>query len=316
MGDLRDIKVGILKGGISGERKISFLSGEQASLALRRKGINVVDIIIDSSDESVIKSLICKESIDLAFIALHGEFGEDGGIQSILDDLDIPYTGSSPRASYLAMNKIASKIIFIKRGIPTPSFFVLDRLVDIDDEMISFPKVVKPYYSGSSLGVSIVKNYQDYRQAIIKAFTINDRVIVEDYIYGKELTVGILDDKPLSVVEIIPKQSYYDFDAKYTDGLSEFNAPAPLPSHIYKKIMEIGFSAHSALGCRHFSRVDIRLDPEGIPFVLEVNTIPGLTSHSLLPLCAKVCGIGFDELILKMVELAYNEKKKEQRASV
>ncbi|MCM8773969.1 MAG: hypothetical protein NC820_04470 [Candidatus Omnitrophica bacterium] len=179
MGDLRDIKVGILKGGTSGEREISFLSGEQASLALRRKGINVVDIIIESSHESVIKSLICKESIDLAFIALHGEFGEDGGIQSILDDLDIPYTGSSPQASYLAMNKIASKIIFIKRGIPTPSFFVLDKLGGIDDRMISFPKVVKPYYSGSSLGVSIVKNYQEYRQALIKAFNISDKVLTQ-----------------------------------------------------------------------------------------------------------------------------------------
>jgi len=233
-------------------------------------------------------------------------------IVEVLDELDIPYTGSDTFASRRAMDKIISKDIFIRNSIPTPSYFVLSN----DDSIPGppeLPKVIKPYYSGSSIGVFIVYNRKDWEKSILESFKINKKIIVEDYIKGKELTVGILDENPLSVVEIIPRYGYFDFTAKYSDGMVEFRAPALLNSNDYDRVMELSRKAHTSLGCRHFSRVDIRMDDGGIPFVLEVNSIPGLTSHSLLPLSAKVCGIEFDELIIKMLQLAIRDEKKEKQ---
>jgi len=309
MGHLDRVTVGVLKGGISKEREISLLSGKEAALALTRKGIPLVEIDIVTSQEDIVKDLILKSNIDVAFIALHGVFGEDGEIQRILDGLGIPYTGSGPQASRLAMDKIATKETFRVAGIPTANFFVLDAKGSIPKRM-RFPKVIKPHYSGSSIGVSIVTNRQKFKEGLRRSFKISNKVIVEDYIEGRELTVGILDDRPLSVVEIIPKKGHYDFKTKYTDGLAEFHAPAQLSEPIYKRVMQTALKAHLSLGCRHFSRADIRLSKSGVPFILEINTIPGLTSHSLLPLSAKVCGIDFDSLIVRMVMLALSQKVK------
>lgn len=310
---LSGIKVGVLMGGVSGEREISLSSGRETVMALRRQGVSVEAIDVFTSCKDTVKDLIKNSNIDIAFIALHGEFGEDGAIQMILDDLDMSYTGSGPRASALAMDKIASKKIFIRDNIPTPAFIVLEK--NSTTENLEFPKVIKPYCSGSSLGVSIVYEQKQLQSSLDKAFSVSDKVMVEDYIAGRELTVGIFAGEPLSVVEVIPKRGYYDFNTKYSDGLAIFQAPASLEGDIYRTVMDTALRAHRSLGCRHFSRVDIRLNSWSSPFILEVNSIPGLTCHSLLPLSAGACGISFDQLIITMVKLALKDAKKETQTA-
>jgi len=306
------IKVGVLAGGVSKEREISLLSGEAVFKALNINHKNVVFIDICSSKEEEVKKLITASGIDVAFIALHGEFGEDGRIQAILEDLDVVYTGSSPKASFLAMDKELAKDIFVKKGILTPSYFISTNK-NASFASISYPVVIKPALSGSSLGTSIVKNPAYLDKALKLAFSYNGKILCESYIEGRELTVGILNDRPLSVVEIVPKQGYYDFDAKYTDGKTDFVCPASLDKRTYKEVQEIAFLSHKALGCRHFSRVDMRLGKDNRPYVLEINSIPGLTAHSLLPLSAKASGITFEGLVLEMIRLALYGKKETQK---
>lgn len=311
--NISELLVGILEGGVSEERAISFLSGEQVFLSLQRQGIKVLRLDINTRDKRVLRDIIYKSKINLAFIALHGEFGEDGGIQSILEEMSIPYTGSGPRASYLAMNKIASKEIFLREGIPTPKFFVFpfsnNKFLDQGVlKNLPYPVVIKPYFSGSSLGVSLVRRECDLEEAFKTVFSLGDKAILEEYIEGREFTVGILDEIPLEVVEIIPKRSYFDFSTKYSNNKAEFIAPARIDKDLYQRIQRYALRAHQVLGCRHFSRVDIILSKDSIPFILEVNSIPGLTSHSLLPLSAKCSGLDFDGLIRKMISLAIADK--------
>ena len=307
---LKDMKVGVLGGGVSSEREISLLSANEAYKALRKNNIETVLVDITTQQEEKVKEVILNSNIDLAFIALHGEFGEDGKIQKILEELNIPYTGSGSLASYLAMDKIVSKEIFMKKGIPTADFVVYEAGQPIDNltSNLKYPAVVKPFFSGSSVGVFIVKNKAELETALKKAIALQPKIIIEDYIEGREFTVGIFEDKPLAVVEIVLKSGYFDFTTKYNDGLAQFIAPAKLEETIYKKIQGIALAAHCALGCKHFSRVDILLGSDYVPYVLEVNSIPGLTTHSLLPLCAKCCGIDFEELIVRMAQLALHGK--------
>lgn len=309
---LSGLTVGVLQGGVSSEREISFLSGRQVLEALSRCAVKAVPIDISTRDEGALRILLSENCIDCAFIALHGEFGEDGAIQRILEDITIPYTGSGPGASYKAMDKIVSKQIFLQEEIPTPPFSALSRGQSCPPPS-GYPVVVKPYLSGSSVGVRIVHQENEFFSALEEAFAHGDKVLIEQYIPGTECTVGILEDRPLGVVEIMPKNPYYDFSAKYTDGMVEFLAPAPFPEHIYRAVQDTGLRAHRALGCRDFSRVDIRLSTQGIPFVLEVNSIPGLTSHSLLPLSARCEGIDFDMLIRKMIIMALKRRQPEER---
>ena len=307
-----DLRIGVLGGGVSTERGISLASSRQARKALAEKGLDAVFIDIFTKKKEKIRELIHSSNINLAFIALHGEFGEDGQIQEILEELGIAYTGSGPKASALSMNKAHSKRAFKAKGIPTPNFTVLSKEEDIPG-YLRYPLVVKPYSSGSSIGVSIVREQDNLKLALDLAFSHSNGAILEDYIEGRELTVGILEDDPLAVVEIIPKKGYFDFDAKYNHGASDFIAPAQLDNEVEREVKSVGLAAHRILGCRHFSRADIRLTKDNLPFVLEVNSIPGLTSYSLLPLSAKVCGIDFNELIFKMVELALYGKKEAQK---
>jgi len=309
MEKLDNILVGILEGGISEEREISHLSAENVYCALRRQGVKSVRLDINTDDEERIKRILSGKEIDVAFIALHGRFGEDGRIQTILEELKVPYTGSAPYASYLAMDKIASKRAFLKNKIPTPPFFVLERKMLPPEFNLTFPLVVKPHFSGSSIGVGIIKGEDKFDEALEEAFRWGEKVIIEEYIEGRELTVGILEEKPLGVVEIKYQKDFFDFYTKYEDENVFFLAPAKLEGRIYKRVQEVALLAHKTLGCRDFSRVDIRLDKENNPFVLEVNSIPGLTSHSLLPLSAKCCGIKFDELIKRMLILALSRAK-------
>ena len=316
MGLLDNIKIGVLGGGVSSEREISLISAQEAYKVFQGKNLNVTFIDIFTQEESKVKEMIIKSGIDFAFIALHGEFGEDGKIQKILDDLGVAYTGSGSLASYLAMDKIVSKEIFINNGIPTANFKVYDANIHNEKRLrehlfknLNYPLVVKPYFAGSSVGVSIVRQEADLEKALNTALLLQSKIVLEDYIKGREFTVGILEEKSLAVVEIITKTEYFDFTTKYSDGLVEFIAPAKLENDIYNKIQSTALAAHKALGCRYFSRVDVRLSENNVPYVLEVNSIPGLTSHSLLPLSAKCCGINFDELILKMASLALDGQK-------
>ena len=307
------MKIGILGGGISAEREISLISAKQVYKALVDKGLNAVFIDIFTKEENQVKKLIRSLNIDFAFIALHGEFGEDGRIQEILEALGIAYTGSGPKASALAMDKINSKKIFKAKGIPTPNFTTCLKKENISVAGVEYPLVVKPRSCGSSIGLSIVRDRSFFEPALELAFFYSDRVILEEYIEGREVTVGILDDQPLTIVEILPRKKHFDFDAKYSKGMCDFVAPASLGESLRERIKSLGLAAHKALGCRHFSRVDICLDKNNSPFVLEANTIPGLTRNSLFPLAAKCEGINFSSLILKMVEVTLYEKKKTQK---
>lgn len=303
-------RVGVLMGGPSCEHDISVKSGTAVCRALGNKGINAVPLelvkasVLNGYKEQVTE-IIRSSNIDAAFVALHGEFGEDGHVQEILEELKIPYTGSRVKASRLGMDKIESKEIFRLSNIPTPRYRVVDHLVSESlIKELGLPLVVKPSDGGSSIGLSVVKLEKDFFDAVSKAFKYSDEVIIEEYVRGREITVGILGDKALPIVEIIPRTGFFDFEAKYKKGMTEYRIPADIDRESYITSQEIGLEAHRALGARFFSRVDMILNEANIPMVLEVNTIPGLTETSLLPKAAHAAGIDFDQLVFKILESA------------
>lgn len=305
-------RVGVLMGGPSSEREISLKSGKAVFDALKRSGLEVVsiDIRTDKVKENI--DLIGGFKINCAFLALHGRFGEDGSIQEILEILQLPYTGSGVRASRLAMDKVASLSIFRDFRLNVPGHEVLDKSVFEKNRKfnnnLGWPLVIKPATHGSSIGLSIIENEERLGEALDLAFTFDDRAIIEEYISGRELTVGILEEKALPVIEIIPSRAFFDYVAKYQPGMTEYVVPAALKEALEKRVKEAALSAHKLLGCFGCSRVDIILDREDRPFILEVNTIPGFTSTSLLPKAAKSIGIEFDELCLKLIRLAYEPR--------
>lgn len=310
-------KVGVLLGGPSSERDVSIRSGKAIAQALRRLGYAVVEI----GENGSIEDGILTSGIDAAFIALHGRYGEDGTIQKLLEDIAIPYTGSGPLASKLALDKHFAKDIFVQNEINTPEYIVIEEgsELNVTTEKIinslSLPVVVKPAEEGSSIGLSVVKEKIHLVNALKDAFSYCKKIVVEKFIQGDELTVGILGDSPLAVVQIVPKKGFYSYEAKYTSGMSEYIVPAKLNPDVYKNVQFLGLLAHNALGCRDFSRVDIRLDGEGKPWVLEVNTIPGFTETSLLPKSANAVGIGFDALCDKILKFAERRGKKHKIGS-
>jgi len=311
---LRDFgKVGVLMGGISSEREISLKSGKAVLDALKNAGVNAAGIDIKSEDKNQLSGMFKAEGLDCAFIALHGRFGEDGQIQKILEELNIPYTGSGVSASQLAMDKIASLKVLGENGLTIPPWESMSRQDypasgDISVQL-GFPLVIKPANHGSSIGLSIIDNPRLFRKACDLAFEYDQRIVIQKYIKGRELTVGVLDEQPLPVVEIITKNAYFDFQAKYQSGLTEYIVPAELDEPLRKKVQLAGLSAHKALGCFGCSRADMILSPEGLVYLLEVNTIPGMTATSLLPKAARVTGVNFSDLCLKLLSLAYEKAK-------
>ncbi|MFC1667187.1 D-alanine--D-alanine ligase [Candidatus Omnitrophota bacterium] len=309
-------RVGVLMGGPSCERDISMMSGNAVFRALENKGIDAVPIelakcpTMNGYKELVIQK-IRSSNIDVAFITLHGEFGEDGRMQEILEEIDMPYTGSRVGPSRLGMNKVSSKNIFNLKNISTPSYIIIHKSeFDIKRNArmylkeLSFPIVIKPSDGGSSIGLSIVDSEEGFYAAISNAFEYDDKIIAEEYVQGREITVGILEDRPLPIVEIIPKTRFFDFKAKYEKGLTEYKIPASIDKKEHKECQRIALLAHKALGACFFSRVDMIFSEDRIPVVLEVNTIPGLTEISLLPKAAKAAGIDFDQLVLKILKSA------------
>jgi len=302
-------KVGVLMAGPSTEKKISLKSGHAVCIALKKSGYSVVPVIIKTDRTQDNIRLLKLKKIDCAFIALHGRFGEDGGIQKILSLLKIPYTGSGIKASRLAMDKIASRKIFQRHGLKVPRSKILnkDSYDVVNTGSLKLPLVVKPATHGSSIGLSIVEEAKDIPNAINQAFKFDRRILIEEYIKGRELTVGILEDKAMPVIEIIPKRIFFDYQAKYKKGLTNYIVPAKLNPVVTRRVKKAALDSHKLLGCFGCSRVDIILNEKNEPFVLEVNTIPGLTSTSLLPKAAKKLRISFTALCLKLIRLAYEK---------
>ncbi len=302
-------KIGILMGGPSTEREISLKSGHAVYNALKLGGLEAEEIDITTDDLDFTADAIRKSNIDVAFIALHGRFGEDGTIQSILEKLDIPYTGSAVEASRLAMDKVASREIFQERGLKVPRYQVLCGKRYNLDSRICFPVVVKPVSHGSSIGLSIVKDRAHLARAVDAAFALDKRVIIEEYIRGREFTAGILSEKALPIIEIKPKNLFFDYEAKYQPGMTEYVVPAAIDENLARNLQEAGLLAHRSLNCFGCSRVDMILGDDNNIYVLEVNTIPGLTQTSLLPKAAVAAGIGFLELCKELIRLAYEKQK-------
>jgi D-alanine-D-alanine ligase len=314
-------RIGVLMGGVSSEREISLKSGRAVSEALIRQGQDVVPLDITESDETKIDALIRKSRLDVAFIALHGRLGEDGTIQTILDKAQVPYTGSGAKASYLALNKAAAQDLFEKNGIRTPSHVILNGkdLSQLDEKIAragSFPLVVKPACEGSSIGISIVPGNKELKSALEVAWRYGETVLIEKYIAGRELTVGIIGTEALPVVEICPLNKFFDFEAKYTAGKTEYIVPAKIPEKIAAEVRKTALKAHRLLGCENISRVDFMIDAHGRHFILEVNTIPGFTATSLLPKAAQQTGLGFDQLCLAIIQLAYGKKKEHKYSTL
>ena len=293
-------RVGVLCGGPSREREISLRSGKAVHQALLLKGFDVALVEL-SDDPSSIPDQIRNFSLDAAFIALHGFFGEDGQIQKLLDDLRIPYTGSSAEASRSSMDKIVSRQKWAAAGLPVPQWTRADAM-----NGLHFPLMVKPSSQGSSIGMSIVDRPEDLSAAIQEAQRQGGTVLVEEYLSGRELTVGILEGRPLPVIQVVPKRRFYDYVAKYTPGMTEYIVPAPLSPETTAHVQDLAQRAHTLLGCGSFSRVDMIYGQDRGPVILEINTIPGMTETSLLPKAAAVAGIDFPSLCVRMLSSAVN----------
>lgn len=307
-------RIGVVMGGCSSEREISLKSGQAVFEALRQKNVNVSAVELTTEDEeSVIDALRCQR-IDVAFIALHGKFGEDGTFQQMLEKHGIAYTGSGPEASRRAMDKIVTVQMARKGGVPVPEGIALTQsdggLASLDAARLGgFPVVVKPSSEGSSIGVSLAADAAQLQKAAEEAWRYGPRIMVERYIRGREMTVGILDAEAMPVIEIKPKMSFFDFEAKYQKGKTDYIVPAEIPPQTAQELQRLALQTFRILGCRDFARVDFMLDASLNPYLLEINTIPGFTSTSLLPKAAAHRGIGFTELCVRMIEMACSRRK-------
>jgi D-alanine-D-alanine ligase len=306
------MKIAVLYGGTSGEREVSLSSGKGVLEALKKNGHECIGIDFHPNklDE------ILKLNVDIVFIALHGKFGEDGKIQGLLDMLNIPYVGSGVLASALAMDKTKAKQIFHQHDIPVANGKTYHIRSVKDESMLaeelkqsfSMPFVVKPNQEGSTLGLTIVKNEEQIQDAIKNAFTHDTEIIVEEYIKGREMTVAVWGENgqetAFPVIEIIPKNEYYDYESKYAVGGSEHIVPASISEELSNKLMDLSVRAHQILGCKTYSRVDFIVNDQNEPIILEVNTLPGMTPTSLFPDAAKAVGISYEEMIEKFIELS------------
>ncbi len=311
MKDLKSKKIAVLCGGRSGEREVSLRSGQRVFDSLKKQGYDVSQF--DLTDDLI--ATLKQKQIDLVYIALHGRWGEDGTVQGLLEIANIPYTGSKVLASALAMNKLAAKKVFDASGIPTPRYAEINAQSNIKEQAekirrtFPFPLVVKPVSEGSSLGVSIIKKEDDLPRTLEQTVREYRDVMVEEFIKGREVTVGVIgtgdDLQALPVLELVPRKDFYDFEAKYTSGMTEFILPARLNQPLYAKTQATALRAHLALGCYGVSRVDLIVSADHIPYVTEVNSIPGMTEQSDLPAEAAHAGLSFDELVVKILASAY-----------
>lgn len=307
---LKDKRIGVMMGGCSSEREISMKSGSAVLAALGHAGFNVTPLEVREEAERDIRRLIQESATDIVFVAMHGRFGEDGQLQMMLEKIHIPYTGPRPKASRLAMDKIVSRRLFEKAGLCVPNY---RRILRVDEARrlkdLHYPVVVKPSSQGSSIGVSFVDAPAGLEDALAEALKFSPTALVEEFVAGREVTVSIFDGKPLPIVEIVPGNQFFDFEAKYAKGLTEYIVPAPLGPSVAERAQNDAVTAYRVLGCRHLSRVDMIIREDGSPCILEVNTIPGMTETSLFPKSAKAAGIEFSELCVRLLQLALRKEK-------
>lgn len=333
---MKNLKIALLVGGVSPESAVSKETGEAIYKALLELNYDVklIDPGYGIDQPESIEDFFLKEDwkpksiqnmfealnsdllddIDLVFLGLHGDWGEDGRIQSILEMRNLKYTGSEVLASALAMDKSKTKIHLKHNDVPTAKWFVLDKK-NYDSEKtkekvlaeIAFPLIVKPNRGGSSVGLSLCNSLNEFNDAVELVFKYTDEAIIEEFIAGKELTIGILGKEVLPVLEIKPKNKYYDYECKYTDGMSEYQVPAKIDTKVAKRMQTDAIKAFDAIGCKDYARIDFLLNEKNEYYCLEINTLPGMTSHSLVPKAAAHIGIDFTSLIEKIVLLALNE---------
>jgi D-alanine-D-alanine ligase len=314
---MKKITVALLSGGISSEREVSIKSGDQVYDALDK---TKYDVIRYDPRSDLLRLVSDSADIDAALIILHGQYGEDGTVQGLLDLLDIPYQGSGVLGSAIAMNKIASKQLYGQSGLPVPPYLVIRKGDPVNPEtcskMLGMPLVIKPVSGGSSIGVSIVKSEEFFMKAVKTAFFYDDTLLIEAFIKGVEITGGVIgNDKleALPIVEIIPDKNYefFDYTAKYTAGATKEICPARIDESLEVKAREFAKTAHKALFCRGYSRTDMILAGKDI-YVLETNTIPGMTATSLLPIAAQTAGISFGEFLDRLIELSMDGRDKKR----
>jgi len=295
-------RVAVLMGGCSAEREVSLRSGQAVLAALEAQGVKAFGL--DLGKNAVAQLLA--EPIDRAFIALHGRGGEDGCIQGVLEWLGIPYTGSDVMASALAMDKYKCKQVWLGQGLPTPSSCLLTQETDPDQVVaqLGLPLMVKPAHEGSSLGMSKVNSASELQKAWLEASQYDDRVLAERYIQGTEFTVSIVDNQALPVIGLQTSHDFYDYSAKYVTGDTRYLLPSGLNDQQQLALQELALSAYRAVGCEGWGRVDIMLDEQQQPWLLGVNTSPGMTDMSLVPQAAAYNGMSFQELVLKLVSTA------------
>ena len=285
-------------GGPSAEREVSLRSGAAVAKALRSLGHEVNELDPRTPDWNLL------DGTEVVFLALHGTYGEDGTVQKRLDELGVAYTGCDAEASRIAFDKVLTKQSCIQSGVPTPKFISVHSATEPFPASFSFPLVVKPSRQGSSVGLEFVERVEDWSAALASALKYDSEVLVEEKIIGRETTVGILDGKPLPVVEVRPHNGVYDAHSKYTPGATEYFCPADFGDATTNRIQAVALGAFKAVGGRDYARVDVMVRADGSPVVLEVNTLPGMTETSLLPKAAAAAGINFAELCQRMVDLA------------
>ncbi len=304
------LRVALLAGGTSSEREVSLKGARAIEEALKKLG-HKVELFDPATDLS--KLAAEREKFDCAFLVVHGPGGEDGVLQGFLDSIGLPYQGAGVLGSALAMHKGISKELYKLAGLKVPEgkSFTKEELAIAEEyaQSLGLPLVIKPATQGSSIGLSIVEDWTELEKAFEKAFSLDKEVLVEKFLEGREITVGVLGEEVLPVVEIIPKGArFFDYQTKYTPGMAEEICPAHIPEYLYKKAQRYGMLAHKALKLRHYSRTDMIVFKDDV-YVLETNTIPGMTETSLLPLAAKVAGYDFTSLIDKLLKMALNENR-------
>jgi D-alanine-D-alanine ligase len=295
-------KVAVLMGGLSAEREISLLSGGAVLAALKSKGIDAHGIDVN---DNIVRELLDGD-FQNAFIILHGRGGEDGSMQGLLELMSLPHTGSGVMASSLAMDKLRTKQIWLAMGLPTPDFCIIDSEKSCLQALqrLSLPLIIKPVLEGSSIGMSKVEREEEMLPAFKKAHQCGGTVIAERWIEGKEYTVAVLDDNALPMIELKTTHKFYDYDAKYEANDTQYICPCVLSEEQEAKFAELAMQAFNALGASSWGRVDFMVDQNNKPWLIEVNTVPGMTDHSLVPMAAKQAGISFEELVVRILSLA------------
>ena len=300
------MKIGVLLGGNSAEREVSLASGKAISAACKELGHNVLDLDPEFDVRLLVSDLL---TVDLVFNGLHGGDGENGVIPGFLQSLGVKYTGSKTEASAICMDKRISKALVHRKDLLTPNWVSLannDPLPSVGDMV--FPVVIKPNDQGSTIGLTVVKDESELDDAIELARQFANVVLIEEFIVGKEITVTVIGDKAYPIVEIVPSHGLYDYECKYNQGMTEYFCPANIDKDLTKAIQKSALKIHKLLGCRHYSRVDFRLDKNGRAWFLELNTLPGMTETSLVPKAAKASGLSFPELIQTIINEALENR--------